>query len=132
MRAVLPDTEPLHRTFEGVLEIEFDLVLDVAALRRTRRPSPAPAAFARLIAHRSAEEGAEEIREGAFVAAEHLGDFLFAHRAEPGAWPAPLAAERTPAGTRGPRPLCLLVHPPVGAQLVVLLALDWVGQYFVR
>src|SRR5262249_19717872 len=65
---------------------------------------------------------------------EHLAHFFFGHRAEAAA--ARRSAEvHRPAARLSPGAALrrrLLVHPPVRAELVVLLALRWIAEDFVR
>src|SRR5262249_55651432 len=124
---VLLDRETARGAFVRVLEIELNLVLEVAppAGPLTARP---PRACVRA-GHRSTEDRLEEVREGV-GAPEHLLHFLLGHR--------PVAAAGSAAeGFRSGRPAagaragtCLLVHAPVGAQLVVLLPLLGITEYF--
>src|SRR5262245_64959338 len=126
------DRQPPHRTVVRVLEAELDLVFDVAS---GARPAGASAAGARFIAAETAaaEEGLEEVREGV-LAPEHLVHLFLRHRAIAG-----LAAA---AEVRVPRARLtrieslaragLLIGTPVGAELVVLLALGGIAEHLVR
>src|SRR6185503_18900196 len=115
------------------------LLLDVASGAGRRAAGARPArASPRLVGSRAAsEEGLKEIGERVRVS-EHLAHLVFGHRAEAAALGAaaavvdvPAAAlariESLPAGGAG-----LLVLPPVGAELVVFLALVGVAEDFVR
>src|SRR5688500_14484984 len=113
-------------------------MLDVPSLLRPRRPSLARAPSLRAGA---AEKRLEEVGERILVA-EQLVHLLFAHGPvaaarpphvdRPGAFAGTAAAERAAAGPCLPLLLRLFVHPPVGAQLVVLPALVRVPEHFVR
>jgi hypothetical protein len=106
------------------------------------RALPHPAAGLRAAA--PAEERLEEVRER-ILGAEDLVHLFFRHRPvaaaraahvdRPGA-PLAAAAERAAAKRRAARPaallLGLLVHPPVRAQLVVLLPLLGIAEHLVR
>src|SRR5262245_48852557 len=112
---VLPDRETPRGATIGVLEIQLDLVLEVAS--SSRRPSSRPRARVAATA-RAAEERVEEIGERIGVA-EHLPHFFFRHRPEAAAGRAAAdidvpRALRPSARAAGAR---LLVHPPVGAKL---------------
>src|SRR5262245_54798972 len=74
--AVVFDRKAQHLAVVGVLERQLDFLLEIAALARPARGARArPAApGVVLAAHRSAEEGLEEIGEGVRVA-EHLPHF---------------------------------------------------------
>src|ERR1700681_2412086 len=131
---VVLDGQPARRAAVRVREPERDLLLDIAALLRGPRP-PATAAAARLVlGSGAAEERVAEVREWIGVA-EQLAHFLFGHGADPAPWSAPEAD--VPGGilltgralTAGAG---LFVHPPVGAELVVFLALLRIAEHFVR
>ena len=127
----LLDRHPAGRAVERFVERQVDLVLDVAPLLNPRRATgPLPSACARSAA---AEERLEEIGERILVA-EEIPHLLFGHR------PVTTGAARVgrvgaAAEGRAPRlPLLLrlLVHAPVGAQLVVLPALLRIAEDLVR
>jgi hypothetical protein len=137
--AAVLDRDAPGRAVEGLLERQLDRMLDVASLLAARRPAARPAAFARP-ARAAAEERLEEIRERILIAEEIL-HLLFGHR--PVAAGAathvdgPGAALTRGVAERRTRPrlsllLRLLVHPPVGAQLVVLFPLVGIAEHFVR
>ncbi len=124
---------------EGLLERELHRVLDIATFLDPRRAAPSsPPGFAGAAA--TTKERVEEVRERILIS-EEIPHFLFGHRAiaagtahvdVPGAslGAGGVAVRRTwpllPLLTR------LLVHLPVGAELVVLLSLLAVSQDFVR
>src|SRR5580765_5509042 len=124
---VVLDPEPLHTALHCLFQIQFDLVLDVAAGLRARPRSPAP----RLLLAAAPEKGAEEVGERALVTSEHVGDFLLGHRTEAGAARGrrPLAAKRASRCLSGA--LRLLVLTPVRAQLVVFAALFRIAEHLV-
>src|SRR5262245_18129660 len=130
--AIMLDRQPPRRAVVSALEAELDLVFDVAS---GARPAGAPAAGARLTSAKTAtaEERLEEIREGV-LAPEHLVHLFLRHRAIAG-----LAAA---SEVRVPRARLtrieslaragLFVGTPVGAELVVLLALGGIAEHLVR
>src|SRR5262249_41164235 len=80
----------------------------------------------------AAEERMEEIREGIGIA-EHFPHLVFRHRPKSAARSAAAVVD-IPAALRAAagRGACLLVHPPVRPELVVLLALRRIAQDLVR
>src|SRR5262249_34647214 len=130
--AVVLQREAPRRAVIRVFQPELDLVLNVAALSRGTAPAPARPS-SRLLRTGPAEERVEEFGERIGFT-EHLAHFIFGHRPETAAG---LAAEvHVPGATLEARPLsrpgaCLLVHPPVGAKLVVFFALGWIAEHFV-
>src|SRR5262249_93994 len=141
---IVLDGDPARRPVIAVLERQLDLLLDVAAVMRLRRARRAAAAAARARLARRAgasEERLEEIGERVVVA-EHLVHLFRRHRpvaalaagpaaAEMGVPPAAAELTRIEAGAAGARAR-LFVGAPVGAQLVVLLALGRIAEDFVR
>src|SRR5687767_14752282 len=126
---VMFQRQPARDAVIGLIEREFDLVLHVASLalpdtsarsgaaRAARSGAAKPAA--------ASEERREEVGEGVRVS-EHLLHFFLCHGAEAALRTATSTAEihvvtgeRVGASVR----LRLLVHAPVGAELVVLLPL---------
>ena len=75
--AVVSNAEALNAAVESALEIQLDLVFDVAALTIPRCARSRPPTLGRFAA---AKEGSKEIREWAVISAEHLGHFLLGHR----------------------------------------------------
>src|SRR5262245_39914251 len=114
--AAVRQRQTLRRPVVRLLEGELDFVLDVAA-RTLADASPGSACAP---AHAPAEERREEIGEGIRIPKQFLHFFL-RHRTEAAA--ASGATDVEAAGERSAAWLCagLLVHPPVGAELVVLL-----------
>src|SRR5688572_30770052 len=116
--SVVLDREPSRGSVVRILQRELDFVLHVATCALARTP-------ARRLSHLAAEERRKEIGEGVRVAKQLL-HLLLRHGAEAtGARAAathvggPLSRKRIWAALR----LGLLVQPPVGAKLVVLLPL---------
>src|SRR5204863_9118007 len=131
---VLFNREPARRALKRVLEAELELVLDVAALPGAARAARPPAAARILALARPSEEGVEEIGERIGVA-EHLAHLFRAHRAEAAAArraaeiDVPRVAALEPAARRAAG---LLVHAPVGPELVVFFSLLRIAEHLVR
>src|SRR5262245_2365725 len=124
--SVVPQREPMRRSVVGILERQLDLVLDVTtrALSRARRSAcatrPGPG-------RPSAEERCEEVGERVGIAEEffHLLGRHGAEAAAAGATDIPAACEWIRPALR----TSVFVHPPVGAELVVLLARLRIAQH---
>src|SRR5262249_36230512 len=143
MLAVQRDRQPPLRSGERVLERQLDLLFDVAAgARAAARPAGAASAAQILVdvhAAAAAEEGLGEIRYRVAAAgpAEHLAPFFFGHRAVAARAAAAAAEVHVPAAAGARERVAalragLLVHPPVGAELVVLLPLLRIAEDLVR
>src|SRR5439155_24295246 len=137
MTVVLQREAP-RRAVIRILEPQLQFVFDVAA--HSRRPSARAARAPSRIGAAAAEERLKEVGERVLVA-EHLPHFVFGHRAEStltaGAAPEihiPAAElTRIESGRSAGAALArLLVHPPVRAELVVLLALGRIAEHLVR
>src|SRR5688572_29502533 len=131
---VLREGESLRRAVVGVLERQLDLVFDVAArtLAHAATATNSGGSAGTTAAHSAAEERREEIREGIGVAEQLLHLFL-SHRAVAAA-PSAAADVDVEAAAEWPRAglrARLLVHAPVGPELVVLLALLGIAEHFV-
>src|SRR5205823_10629597 len=125
------DRQSTHRARVSVLESELDLLLDVAP--DTRRAAATTAAARLFGADAATKEGVEEIGERIGVA-EDFVHLVFGHRPEAAALRAaaaemdvPSALARVEAGGAAWRAR-LFVHPPVGAELIVLLALRRIAE----
>src|SRR5687767_13867012 len=115
---------------QRVFEVELDLMLHVTATLAAR-VAPSSATTRPFGRFRAREERLEEVRERTLVRPKHVFHFFGCHWAEPAAAlvPCPLATERT-AACSVTRLLRLFVHTPVGAELVVLLALLRIAKHF--
>src|SRR5439155_14168207 len=123
------DCGPARCAMIGVFQPELELVFDVAALACAAAPAPS-AGPPFLRARATPEKRVEEIRERIGVA-EPLLHFFFAHGAEPAAEGDIPRAPRLAAARRGPARGSLFVHPPVRAELVVLLPLLGIAEHLV-
>src|SRR5262245_10778936 len=122
---VMRQRQALRRAAIRVFERKLDLVLDIAS-----GPLPNTAALrAGTRSHAATEERGEEVGEGIRVAKQFL-HLLLRHRAESAAGPADIEAARERIGSAR-LGTSLLVHPPVGAELVVLLTFGRIAENFV-
>src|SRR6266540_937267 len=134
---VVLDRQPAHRAVVRILEAELELLLHVAPGVGAPAGATARARPGFLTGPAAAEERLKEIGERVRIA-EHLAHLVFGHRAETAALRRAAAAEmdvpsrarlaRIESRTRS----SLLVHAPVGTELVVLLALLGIAEHFVR
>ena len=130
---VVLDGEAPRGAAVGVFEIQIDFLLDVATGARGAAAAAAGAPAGGFLFTRSAaEERMEEIGEGIGLA-EHFAHFFFGHRAVAAAARRLTAEVGAPAAGSGAtgRRTGLLVLSPVGAELVVFLALGCVAEHFI-
>src|SRR6185369_4107473 len=125
--AVVLQRQPPRRTVIGVVERQFDFVLDIAPLA-TAGPAATRGGAA---AESAAEKRCEEVGEGVLIP-EHLLHFFLRHRAEAALAAAGVHIPLPGKGIWSARTLRLFVRTPVRAELVVFLPLGGITEHLVR